>query len=90
MASYISNKIDYKLDTFTYDFDDADSKGESSQVNKIAKILNVKNYKYILKPKIILNQFDFLTLKLEFHLLQLDFLQLTAYMLLQETKNIML
>ena len=65
LASYISNKIDYKLDTFTYDFDDADSKGESSQVNKIAKILNVKNYKYILKPKIILNQFDFLTLKLE-------------------------
>ena len=26
LASYISNKIDYKLDTFTYDFDDADSK----------------------------------------------------------------
>ena len=48
LTSIIDKKLDYKLNTFTYDFKNNFNYGESYIVNKNLKKLNVSNHMFLL------------------------------------------
>ena len=58
-------KTDYKIDSFTYDFKDSHSLGESNDAKIISKKLNINNHTFTLEPKEVINKFDELTYTLE-------------------------
>lgn len=65
LTSIISKKVDYKLNTFTYDFKNNFNIGESLRVKKNLSKLNVDNHIFFLDSKFVLNNFDKMTKILE-------------------------
>ena len=65
IASFVSKKTSYKIDSFTYDFKDSYSFGESKKAKSNSKKLNINNFTYTLKPDEVINKFDKLTTTLE-------------------------
>lgn len=65
ISSFVSKKTDYKIDSFTYDFKDSHSFGESNDAKIISKKLNINNHTFTLEPKEVINKFDKLTYTLE-------------------------
>ncbi len=65
IASFVSKKVDYKIDSFTYDFKDSYSFGESKNAKITSKKLKINNFTYTLDPKEVVNKFDKLTNILE-------------------------
>tara|TARA_B110000027_G_scaffold50635_1_gene55314 strand:+ start:3752 stop:5539 length:1788 start_codon:yes stop_codon:yes gene_type:complete len=64
LAAYYSKKLNYHMDTYTYDFIN-NKYGESFKAKNVAKQLGLKNLNYKLKPKDIIKQIDDLTETLE-------------------------
>ena len=58
LTSVIANKVNYKLNTFTYDFKNNFKLGEASQVKKNLEKLNVTNETFFLDSDFVLNNFD--------------------------------
>ena len=65
LTNIISKKLNYKLKTFTYDFENNHNLGESIKANKIAKSFNSNNFAVEVKPKDIINKMQNLSYKLE-------------------------
>ncbi len=58
LSSVISKQVNYKLNTFTYDFKNDFGFGESETAKQNSKILNVKNSKFVLDSKYVIDNFD--------------------------------
>jgi asparagine synthase (glutamine-hydrolysing) len=58
LTSIIAKKVDYKLNTFTYDFKNNFNLGEAPQVKKNLKKLNVTNETFLLDSDFVLKNFD--------------------------------
>ena len=65
LASLISRKTNYKINSFTYDFKNNFNFGESKYAKINAKKLNIYNENFFLKPSNVINEFDSLTKTLE-------------------------
>ena len=65
LASLISQKTPYKLDSFTYDFKNSSNLGESYLAEKNAKKIGINNHKIFLTANDVINNFDQLSSTLE-------------------------
>ncbi len=58
LTSTATKFLNYKMSSFTYDFQSSYKLSESSRAKIISKKLNINNYKILVKPDYIINNFD--------------------------------
>jgi asparagine synthase (glutamine-hydrolysing) len=65
LASLISNKAKYQIDSFTYDFKNNHNLGESNLAKLNAKKIGINNHKIFLTSNDVIDQFDKLSITME-------------------------